>query len=485
MLNEGVPSDTENNTVNGGTEYPGLPLEETEQKQKTARTVYYEPWNEAAFSRPEDISDYYSPNYHSTASAYSYSPAQKTSVREKRNKEKHSGKGKRILGSICLILACGAFSGLCAAVVTNNKLAEAPPASKTEVILGAAAEKADTVPDTAEETTAAPAAGAELEPGQIYALACEQAVGIQVTVSGRNVFGQLVTGTPVSGSGFIVSQDGYVVTNYHVIESVLSPGRSSEIVIQMYDGGAYAAEVIGYEEEDDLAVLKLEANGLKPVTLGSISESAVGDTVYVVGNPLGELTYTMTDGMICAMDRVISTEVSTAINVFQINAAVNSGNSGGPVYNSRGEVIGIVDAKYRATGVEGLGFAIPIDDAVPVIQDLIENGYVTGKAYMGIYAKTVSGMEAAYYNLEEGAFIDAMERGGCAERAGLKPGDIITGVADNELKTAEDLRKAVKTFSAGDTAELKVFRGGETISLYITFDEQPATVQKYNGTSLF
>jgi len=309
-------------------------------------------------------------------------------------------------------------------------------------------------------------------------------VGIQLAANGTNIFGQQTINEAVIGSGFVISEDGYIITNYHVAEPYLVYGAPGGYVLRvvLYDGTTYDATVIGYEEQNDIAVLKINASGLNPVTIGDMTDVKVGNDVYVIGNPLGELTYTMTTGSVSALDRVITTEVSSSINVFQIDAAVNSGNSGGPVYNNRGEVIGIVDAKYSASGVEGLGFAIPIDDAMNIITDLIEHGYVTGKAYFGITVRTVDSMTAQYFNMHEGVFINSVEAGSCAEKAGLKAGDIIIKLGDDVVRSTEDLQAAKNAYSAGDTVPVTIFRSGEELVLNVTFDEQPANNQTTQTT---
>ena len=334
-------------------------------------------------------------------------------------------------------------------------------------------------PDREEGPKAAPAltpfaaSGDALPATEIYDLACRQVVGISTEVTYRSRYGNS-TGT-VTGTGFVLTEDGYILTNYHVVEYAVE--GSYPVTVITYDGTTYDATVVGYEGEDnDVAVLKIEAEGLEPVELGLSQELRVGEEIYCVGNPLGELDYTITRGIVSAMDREISTDNSTAINMFQIDAAVNSGNSGGPVYNDRGQVIGIVTAKYsdsyQEMGIEGLGFAIPIDDVLNIANDLITNGYVRGKAYMGISTKSVSGAAATYYNLVDGAYVYAIVSGSCAETAGLKMGDIITAVDDYEVTDVTTLQYALKNYAAGDEAVLKVYRDGEYIELTIVFDEK-------------
>lgn len=453
----------------------GEPINDSTDSEST----YYEPAREPECTEPYNIDNIYSPNYHSTA-AYGYSSV--NFEKQKKEKKPMSSGTKSFIRAVCLVLVCAIASGASAAVVTAKKLENAEYTIQNQVVLGASRGENE---ENADDPAVVPT-GDILTGDEIYTLACQQAVGIQVTSTGTNIFGQTTTSPAVVGTGFIISSDGYIVTNYHVVESVVLYGSSRDysLSVVMNDGTTYPVQIVGYEEENDLAVLKIDATGLNAVTIGNMSSTKVGETVYAVGNPLGELTYSMTSGIISATDRVISTEASISINVFQFDAAVNSGNSGGPVYNTKGEVIGIVDAKYQATGVEGLGFAIPIDDAMNIISDLIEHGYVTGKAYMGIYVRTVSSTVAMYYNMAEGAFIDSMDENGCAARAGLKPGDIITGLGSDEIKSSEDLKAAKSAYSAGDATTVTVYRGGETLTFEITFDEEPANnAYNQNGTN--
>ena len=295
-------------------------------------------------------------------------------------------------------------------------------------------------------------------------------VGITTEVTYTNFFGQ-TSSSAVSGSGFIVSSDGYILTNYHVIEYAYKGNYA--VTVMLHDGTRYEASIIGVEDCNDIAVLKIDASGLDPVTFGDSDKLSVGDDVYAVGNPLGELEFSMTTGHVSALDRLITTDESTeAINMFQFDAAVNSGNSGGPVYNANGEVVGIVTAKYSDTGVEGLGFAIPINDAAKIANDLITKGYVTGKAYMGVSIdERYNSMYSQYYNMPIGAFVKSVESGSCAENAGIQAGDIITRLGDVEITGYSDLKQAIKQYSAGDSAELELYRAGESRTITVIFDE--------------
>ena len=392
---------------------------------------------------------------------------------EPKKAEKHekSGKGGRILGIIALCLVCALLGGLVGASFMGRSLdgrIAALEDARTEQALERITEAAAAgSADNAQTATAVKNDSAALTASAIYAQACSQVVGVTTEVTYTNFFG-MNSSSAVSGTGFIVSEDGYILTNYHVIE--LAAQNDKDVNVILYDGTRYTASIVGYEKYNDVAVLKIDANGLKPVSFGNSDSLSVGDLVYAVGNPLGELDFSMSTGHVSALDRAITSDESgVAINMFQIDAAVNSGNSGGPVYNAAGEVVGIVTAKYASTGVEGLGFAIPINDAVKIASDLITKGYVTGKAYMGVQIdQRYNSLYSQYYNMPLGAYVYSVEDGSCAEKAGLLAKDII---GDQDITGYTDLTSALHGFSAGDTTSMTVYRGGEEVTLTITFDE--------------
>ncbi len=395
---------------------------------------------------------------------------------EPKKAEKHekSGKGGRILGIIALCLVCALLGGLVGASFMGRSLdgrIAALEDARTEQALERITEAAAAgSADSAQTATAVKNDSAALTASAIYAQACSQVVGVTTEVTYTNFFG-MNSSSAVSGTGFIVSEDGYILTNYHVIE--LAAQNDKDVNVILYDGTRYTASIVGYEKYNDVAVLKIDANGLKPVSFGNSDSLSVGDLVYAVGNPLGELDFSMSTGHVSALDRAITSDESgVAINMFQIDAAVNSGNSGGPVYNAAGEVVGIVTAKYASTGVEGLGFAIPINDAVKIASDLITKGYVTGKAYMGVQIdQRYNSLYSQYYNMPLGAYVYSVEDGSCAEKAGLLAKDIITRLGDQDITGYTDLTSALHGFSAGDTTSMTVYRGGEEVTLTITFDE--------------
>ena len=312
--------------------------------------------------------------------------------------------------------------------------------------------------------------GGVMSAGDLYDMACQQVVGITTEVTYTNYFG-MRSSAAVSGSGFIITADGYIMTNYHVIEDAYRAGIDVNVIL--HDGTRYSAQIVGVESDNDVAILKIDADGLSPVTLGNSESMRVGDTIYAVGNPLGELEFSMTTGHVSAKDRRIVTESNgDSISMFQIDAAVNSGNSGGPVYNARGEVVGIVTAKYKSSGVEGIGFAIPINDAANIAKDLLTSGYVTGKAHLGVSANTkYNEMYAQYYGWPVGAYVDSVEAGGCAEAAGIEAGDIITRVGSYKIRRYDDLRSAVKQYAAGETVEVDFYRADSSHTVSVVFDE--------------
>ena len=313
----------------------------------------------------------------------------------------------------------------------------------------------------------------KMEPAEVYASTVNSVVSINTTATaGTNIFGQTVE-TASAGSGFIISPNGYIVTNYHVVKGATS------VKVTLYSGDTYDATVIGGDSDYDVAVIKINAGGLPAVTLGNSADVNVGDTVLAIGNPLGELTFSMSQGIVSCCDRAINVD-GTPFNMIQVDASINPGNSGGPLVNLYGEVVGIVSAKYSSysnTTVEGLGFAIPISDVQAIITDIIENGQVTGKAYLAIKAGTMTEQMAAQYDIDitEGVFVYSTESGGAGEKAGLQLGDVITKLNDTAITSMTDLTMAKKSYKAGDTVTLTVYRSGEYITLDLTFDQQPQT----------
>ena len=310
-----------------------------------------------------------------------------------------------------------------------------------------------------------------LTPEEIYAANLGAAVGVNGDVT-TNAWGYTVRNA-VSGSGFVISSNAtssYIVTNYHVINNV------QDIKVFFANGDSYDATLVGGEEDNDIAVLRIEVGNLQTVTLGDSDALNVGENVYAIGNPLGELTFTFTGGYVSAKDRSVTMSDGTVMNMLQTDTAINNGNSGGPLFNEYGQVIGIVSAKLSSSSsseatVEGLGFAIPINDVRDMITSIIENGYVTGKPSMGILLDDVP-QAAQQYGVPAGAEVLAILDGSGADNGGLQVGDIITAVNGTEVSGSSDLQSAVSEFSAGDTVTLSIYRNGETTTVDVTLDEE-------------
>ena len=295
-----------------------------------------------------------------------------------------------------------------------------------------------------------------LTPGQLYAKCVDSVVAITVEVVSSQGTGSS------SGSGFIISEDGYIISNYHVVED------GTVITITTHSGDEYTAKVVGYDDTNDLALLKADATGLQKADLGSSDELIVGDQVVAIGNPLGELSATLTVGYVSGKDRTVTT-TGSVINMIQTDAAINPGNSGGPLFNMKGEVVGITTAKYSGTtnsgaSIEGIGFAIPIDDVVDKIQQIKDNGYVSSP-YMGVSVDN--------RNDGIGAYVVSVEENSAAAKAGIRPGDIIVELGGKEVDSLSALTPAVKDFKVGDTTTVVVYRSRQLLELTITFGERP------------
>lgn len=306
-------------------------------------------------------------------------------------------------------------------------------------------------------------------PAQVYADNVDTVVMVYCKYKSQQ--GSQVAAAYSTGSGFIVTENGYVVTNAHVVDG------ADSISVTIYDGTQYSAKLIGTDSVNDVALLKMDATGLDYAVIGKSDDLIVGDQVVAIGNPLGELTSTLTVGYISAKERNVTTEGSV-INMLQTDAAINSGNSGGPLFNMNGEVVGITTAKYSGTSqsgasIEGIGFAIPIDDVLDLLADLKQYGYVTG-AYLGVSVKDMDPDQASYFSIPVGAYVVETVEGFCAAAAGVQEKDIIVALGEYEVSTVSDLTKALRNFSAGDDTNITVFRGGQKLVLDITLDERPA-----------
>lgn len=385
-------------------------------------------------------------------------------------KTKKKGKaGLAIILILLLVLGCF-FTAVCVNFYWNNKFASLE--TKTEQQLRLQQEKLDSV------LSGIGSGDAEVtlqSPGIVFAKNVQAVVAISNQSLTTNIYGQ-VSQTASSGSGFIISEDGYVISNYHVVAG------ATKLSVITADSKEFAAELVGYDSTNDLAVLKINAEGLSFVKLGSSEMLAVGDRVAAIGNPLGELTSTLTVGYVSAKDRMVNTDGSY-LNMLQTDAAINSGNSGGPLFNMDGEVVGITTAKYTGTSgsgatIEGIGFAIPIDDVKGMIEDIIEKGYVSS-AYLGVTVKDMDREVSETYGLPSGVYVESVGIGSAAEKAGIQEKDIILGVGADQVTSMAELTRILRKYEPGQKSKIVVYRGGNKIELEITFDEKPAQPEQY------
>lgn len=285
--------------------------------------------------------------------------------------------------------------------------------------------------------------------------------------SGNSIFGQYVS--QGAGSGVIISKDGYIVTNNHVVSGATS------LKVTTTDGTEYDASVVGKDSQTDLAVIKVDANNLQAATLGDSDILQVGDPAIAIGNPLGELGGTVTTGIISATDRQITIDDET-MTLLQTDAAINPGNSGGGLFNADGNLIGIVNAKESSTGIEGLGFAIPITPAQDIITELMQNGSVTSRPALNVslYDYT-SNNQGQYSKYEDGCYIVQIVKNGAADKAGLKQNDRILSFDSEQIQSTSDVKNVLKKHKIGDTIKMVVERDSKKITVEITLQAQTQT----------
>ncbi|GAV22945.1 S1C family serine protease [Carboxydothermus pertinax] len=274
-----------------------------------------------------------------------------------------------------------------------------------------------------------------------------------------------------SGSGFIISPDGYIVTNNHVVEGAY------ELYVSLADGRQLKAKIVGTDPRADLAVIKINAKNLPVATLGHSSTLQVGELAIAIGNPLGkEFARSVTVGVISALNRTLTYETGEkSLRLIQTDAAINPGNSGGPLCNAKGEVVGINSAKISLSGFEGMGFAIPIDEAKPIIEQLINKGYVT-RPWLGIAGAEISEQEAQYYDLPQGIYIEGVVGGGPAAKAGIRAKDIITAINGKKITTMAELTDELFKYKPGQKIKVEVYRlsEGKKYTLEVTLGEKPS-----------
>ncbi len=400
--------------------------------------------------------------------AYQYEPP-------KGKKKKKGSAGKIIALALCCSLIGGILGAAGGVLVARTSVGAD---GNTSTILEGVRE--NTVIDIQQIDT-----GKLMTVAEVYAANVNSTVGITTSIT-TNYWGYQTT-SAASGSGFIISDDGYILTNHHVIED------SSAITVSFYDGTSLSAELVGYDKSSDIAVLKVDAQGLSPVVLGDSDNLNVGDTVVAIGNPLGELTFTLTSGVVSALEREVTTSAGVTMNLMQTDCAINSGNSGGALFNLYGEVIGITNAKYSSgssseASIDNIGFAIPVNHILGIVESIIEKGYIS-TPYIGVSVTDVS-QETQSYGLPQGAAVKAVVDGSPAQQAGLQENDIITAVDGTAITGSKDLVSYVGKCEIGQELKLTVYRQGASIELTLKVgeniqsaitEEQPEETPSYGG----
>ena len=385
-------------------------------------------------------------------------------------KKKKKFNGKRVARSaVALVLAAamgfaGGFVG-----------AKFGGSGKVVIQQVAPSSTADSASSSDSSITAASSSGSSLTTEQVADLVSPSVVVItteQVVYSQWSWYGQNQVESG-AGSGVIISSDGYILTCAHVVDG------ASTITVTIGDKD-YTATLVGEDTTSDIAVIKIDADGLTPATVGNSDSLKVGQSVMAVGNPLGELGGTVTGGMISALNRSVTIQGSSSVNtmsLIQMDASVSPGNSGGGLFNMNGELVGIVNAKSSSSDAEGLGFAIPINDAIKVAQELLENGYVTGRPYLGItYLAVTDAQTASQLGVNAyGVYVVEVVKGGPAEKAGLQAGDRIVSVDGTEIASKDDLGTLMQKHAAGDTLSITIARDGQMQTVNVTLGEKTAS----------
>ncbi|MCD7847464.1 MAG: trypsin-like peptidase domain-containing protein [Oscillospiraceae bacterium] len=439
-------------------------VENTEQPQQTQNYAEPQPQSQQAYQGD------YTYQWQSSQPQQSYvvyeQPNQKKAKKQKKEKKEKSTRtpwGAMIaLALVCAILGGGIGASVTALVATDNSVVST--SSNADVSSTISGTVINTSSHSNEVVLNEVEAGEEMTAAEVYANNVNATVGITTSIT-TNYWGYTTT-SAASGSGFIVSSDGYILTNYHVVED------SDSITVSLYNGESYTAALVGYDESNDIAVLKIEAEGLSTVTLGDSDALNVGDSVVAIGNPLGELTFSLTAGVVSALNRSVTLSSGSTMDLIQTDCAINSGNSGGALFNMYGEVIGITNAKYSSSSsseasIDNIGFAIPINTVKDIVYSIIETGTYE-KSYIGVTVTDVT--TSVYYStgLTSGAVVYSVTEGAPADEAGLQVGDIITKADDTEITSASSLSSYVGSLEVGDELVLEVYRDGETRVIVVT-----------------
>ena len=428
-----------------------------------------------------EMSEYFDDSLYET-SEQKEAPTEQMPQMPGQKKHKKSGAGK----AVALVLVCALVSGCMGvggAFLGSSLVRQGQP----ETVLS---DGVSTVMKGVRETSVLQIqqidSSKTLSAAEVYAANVNSTVGIVTSAVTTNFWGQRTT-SAAAGSGFLFTDDGYILTNYHVVQG------ADSVTVSTYDGTKYDARIIGFDESNDVAVLKIDAEGLTPVVIGNSDQLNVGDSVVAIGNPLGELTFSLTSGTVSALDREVTMSSGISMELIQTDCAINSGNSGGALFNMHGEVVGITNAKYSGSSgsgasIDNIAFAIPINDVYSIVTSIIEKGYIE-KPYIGVSVLDVSD-ETQKYGLPKGASVQTVTDDGPAKAAGLQVNDIITKVDDTEITGSSDLVKTIGQCKPGQEITLTVYRQGQTLELKVTVarkvqDSKPEqqTVQQQTQSS--
>ena len=411
--------------------------------------------------------------YSQNGGQISYTPSH---TKQKKAKEKKPVTRAALALACALTLVLSAGAGFGGAMLANRLNAQNDsgssvnrPAVNTAVTSGDPVVIYKSVEDIATSTGNI---GENLSYSQVAEMVKDSVVEIVTEFNNQSMWYQYVT--QGAGSGVIISADGYVITNAHVITNESTGAVADNIVVRLTDATEYKAETIAYDADSDIAILKIEASGLTPAQCGNSDNLAVGEELVVVGNPLGELGGTVTNGIVSATQREIQMGGVT-MSLIQTNAAVNPGNSGGGMFNMKGQLIGIVNAKSSGTGIEGLGFAIPINYALEISEQLLQYGYVRGKTMIGVMFQDVSGSNYFYYyNIKAGVYVAELTPG--YNDKVLEVGDRVIAVNGKEITSSEDIKAVVTSCSVGDKITFQLYRDDKLMEVEVTcYEKVPET----------
>ena len=418
----------------------------TQPETYTTRSQSY------AYHAPEQTNPYYSPYERTTGYG------SQTSLADKPKKERR-GMSKGWLIVLCAVI--GLIAGMFGSVLTSRLHIGG---TADNVVIYQTPEASEDSESSSEGTTAPVSNSVAGDITSVVSAVQDSVVSITTEAVATGSFFQEYV-TTGAGSGVIISEDGYILTCNHVIEG------ASNVTVKLYNGDEYKATVVGFDSKTDLAVVKIEASGLSPAVFGDEDSIKIGQAAIAIGNPLGTLGNSVSSGIISALEREVTVSNQT-MRLLQTDTPVNPGNSGGGLFDIDGNLIGIVNAKYKSEGVEGIGFAIPIDTIKSITPSLIESGYVTGRPALGVQVVTVASNEVAQYGVTRpGVYIYSVNEGEAADKAGLVAGDYIFSADDVLIETYSDLSEVLSNHEIGDTVSLTIIRENQTLNIDVVLGE--------------